>query len=100
MNAFIVPFNPAVFWIFKMALINPTNSPKPQIVLIPWDPTSPEHVERLVQQRIACGWDSECVESWRKAQESGKLNNQWIVSILPPIDFIFRVLNYLGACGF
>ncbi|KAF5868602.1 uncharacterized protein Bfra_012249 [Botrytis fragariae] len=62
-----------------MALIDPTNSSKAQIVLIPWDPTSPEHVERLVQQRIACGWDSECVESWRKAQESGKLNNQWIV---------------------
>ncbi|KAK6613075.1 hypothetical protein H4I95_01419 [Botrytis cinerea] len=62
-----------------MGSINPTNSSKPQIVLIPWDPTSPEHVERLVRQRIACGWDSECVESWRKAQENGKLNNQWIV---------------------
>ncbi|ESZ98758.1 hypothetical protein SBOR_0864 [Sclerotinia borealis F-4128] len=56
-----------------------THSSKPQIVLIPWDPTSPEHVARLVQQRIACGWDHEAVESWRKTQESGKLNNQWIV---------------------
>ncbi|RAL67887.1 hypothetical protein DID88_008612 [Monilinia fructigena] len=62
-----------------MGSVNPTDSSKPQIVLIPWDPNSPEHVERLIQQRISCGWDHEHVESWRKAQESGKLNNQWIV---------------------
>lgn len=83
-----------------MGSINPTDSSKPQIVLIPWDPTSPEHVERLVRQRIACGWDSECVESWRKAQENGKLNNQWIVNILSQTHFTFRVLIYPGTCGF
>ncbi|KAJ8066630.1 hypothetical protein OCU04_005678 [Sclerotinia nivalis] len=67
---------PLFFQKIKMA---PANSSKPEIELIPWDPTSPEHVERLVQQRVACGWDDEYVESWRKTQESGKLNIQWIV---------------------
>lgn len=64
-----------------MSSVDPTKSSSPQIILIPWDPISPEHVERLVQQRIACGWDYECVEAWKKPQESGKLNNQWIVDI-------------------
>ncbi|CZR55211.1 uncharacterized protein PAC_05098 [Phialocephala subalpina] len=52
---------------------------KPQVILIPWDTTSPEHVERLVQQRIACGWDREHVDSWKARHESGSLNLQWIV---------------------
>ncbi|KAG4419632.1 hypothetical protein IFR04_007229 [Cadophora malorum] len=51
----------------------------PQVKLVPWDFTSPEHVERLIQQRIHCGWDSERVESWRPKQESGEFNLQWIV---------------------
>ncbi|KAH7403706.1 hypothetical protein BKA64DRAFT_722394 [Cadophora sp. MPI-SDFR-AT-0126] len=52
---------------------------KPQVQLIPWDFTSSEHVERLVQQRIACGWDFEAVESWKLKQERGEFNLQWIV---------------------
>ncbi|KAH8679665.1 hypothetical protein BGZ60DRAFT_400400 [Tricladium varicosporioides] len=54
-------------------------SPNHQVLLIPWDTTSPEHVQRLVQQRIACGWDYEAVEGWKVKQESGELNLQWIV---------------------
>ncbi|KAF8865411.1 hypothetical protein BDZ45DRAFT_668825 [Acephala macrosclerotiorum] len=54
-------------------------SPKPQVTLIPWDTASPEHVQRLVQQRIACGWDQEHVESWKARHETGNLNLQWIV---------------------
>ncbi|KAH7304887.1 hypothetical protein BKA65DRAFT_610885 [Rhexocercosporidium sp. MPI-PUGE-AT-0058] len=54
-------------------------SARPQVQLIPWDFTSREHVDRLIQQRIACGWDSESVESWRSKQESGNFNLQWIV---------------------
>ncbi|TVY44296.1 hypothetical protein LSUB1_G001334 [Lachnellula subtilissima] len=50
-----------------------------QVLLIPWDPTSPGHVERMVQQRIACGWSVEDVEGWRGRQEIGTLNLQWIV---------------------
>ncbi|KAL2066882.1 hypothetical protein VTL71DRAFT_1306 [Oculimacula yallundae] len=54
-------------------------SSTPEVQLIPWDFASSEHVERLVQQRIACGWDSEAVEGWRSKQESGNFNLQWIV---------------------
>ncbi|PVH78353.1 hypothetical protein DL98DRAFT_516832, partial [Cadophora sp. DSE1049] len=54
-------------------------SSTPQVELIPWDFTSPDHVERLVQQRIHCGWDSEAVQSWIPKQESGEFNLQWIV---------------------
>jgi hypothetical protein len=67
-----------------MASVNPTQTiklPKTQVMLIPWDFNSPEHVQRLVQQRVACGWDYEAIESWRANQESGKLNQQWVVSI-------------------
>ncbi|KAH6683880.1 hypothetical protein B0J14DRAFT_571629 [Halenospora varia] len=56
-------------------------SPNPPVLLIPWDFTSPEHVQRLVQQRIACGWDHEAVEGWKAKQESGELNLQWIVLV-------------------
>lgn len=53
---------------------------KSETILIPWDPESPEHVERLYQQRIACGWDKGLVEeSWRGLQRSGKKTIQWIV---------------------
>ena len=69
-----------------MASVIPTTSTKSlesQVLLFPWDPTSPKHVERLVQQRITCGWDHEAVEGWKAAQESGNLNLQWIVGTLP-----------------
>jgi hypothetical protein len=54
-------------------------SSKPQALLIPWDPASSAHIQRLVQQRIACGWDHEAVEGWKALQESGHFNLQWIV---------------------
>ncbi|KAH8590204.1 hypothetical protein B0O99DRAFT_722272 [Bisporella sp. PMI_857] len=53
-------------------------SPKSQVVLIPWDPSSPEHVKRMLQQRMACGWDKD-VEGWKAAQQNGELNLQWIL---------------------
>lgn len=58
-------------------------STKPQVQLIPWDFTSPEHAERLLQQRIVCGWDYAAVESWKPKQEAGNFNLQWIVSSHP-----------------
>ncbi|TAQ83248.1 hypothetical protein B7494_g8428 [Chlorociboria aeruginascens] len=54
-------------------------SSKPQVLLIPWDSASPEHVQRLVEQRITCGWDHEAVEKWKVIQKSGEFNLQWIV---------------------
>ena len=56
-----------------------TSPSKPQIQLIPWDPTSPSHIERLTQQRRTCGWDWEYVQSWVEKQESAVFNLSWLV---------------------
>ncbi|KAF7919180.1 uncharacterized protein EAE98_009500 [Botrytis deweyae] len=58
------------------------SSPSPKFAkvdLIPWDPDSPSHVERLFNQRVACTWNSEYVESWREKQRRGAITLQWIV---------------------
>jgi hypothetical protein len=76
-----------------MSSVIPTpliKSSKPLFLLIPWDTASPEHVQRLVQQRIACGWDYDAVEEWKRRHESGNLNLQWIVSTLPHFPSHFR----------
>ena len=49
------------------------------IVLIPWDPESKEHCERLHFQRIACGWGAEDVGKWQAKQNEGKMNLHWVV---------------------
>lgn len=56
---------------------------KPDIVLIPWDPESPEHIARLIEQRVQCGWDAEKVDnSWVMQQKAGRKCIYWIVSRL------------------
>jgi len=70
---------------------------KPQVLLIPWDSASPEHIERLVQQRITCGWDQEAVQRWKEAQESGKLNLQWIVLADSDPEKYARLLKHTKA---
>ncbi|KAK0099599.1 hypothetical protein ONS95_013504 [Cadophora gregata] len=64
----------------------PTHTPTPaaSVILIPWDPDSPAHIDRMYEQRVACGWKSEQVESWRELQRSGKFTLQWVV--LSPTD--------------
>src|SRR4051812_10167911 len=52
----------------------------PKVDLIAWDPDSPEHTERMMQQRVACGWKQELVEKWRVLQREGKTGLQWVVS--------------------
>lgn len=53
---------------------------QPLLDLIPWDPESPEQVERLVEQRIQCGWNIDKPESvWRKGQIKGSKCIYWIV---------------------
>ncbi|KAI1490078.1 hypothetical protein F5X96DRAFT_637887 [Biscogniauxia mediterranea] len=49
------------------------------IRLIPWDPDSADHVERMKQQRVACGWKVENVEGWRSLQRDGHVELHWIV---------------------
>ncbi|KAH9221774.1 hypothetical protein DL95DRAFT_327136 [Leptodontidium sp. 2 PMI_412] len=56
-----------------------TPTPAATVLLIPWDPESPAHVERMYEQRVACGWKAEQVESWRALQRSGKYTLQWVV---------------------
>lgn len=68
------------------AMTTPPGNPSPRfskVDLIPWDPDSPSHVERLFNQRIACTWNSEYVESWREKQRQGVITLQWIVRIIP-----------------
>ena len=66
-----------------MNIIAETKEPKmqrPPVILIPWDPDSEEHVDRMVLQRIACGWKQDYVEGWRQQQREGKIGLHWIVS--------------------
>jgi hypothetical protein len=58
----------------------PSATQKDQIVLVPWDPVSAEHVERLYEQRLQCGWDKQRVEGWREKQTTGRKCIFWIVS--------------------
>lgn len=67
---------------------------KAGIVLIPWDPESPEHIERLYQQRVACGWYEDLIESWRPRQRSGNIALQWIVRE----TFIFSLHPHFTTC--
>jgi 7-cyano-7-deazaguanine synthase in queuosine biosynthesis len=61
--------------------VTPFKSSTAQIQLIPWDPESPAHVERMIQQRIACGWKHDKIEGYRDLQREGKVTLQWVVSL-------------------
>lgn len=55
-------------------------SQPPKIQLIPWDPYSEEHIERLILQRIACGWHEDFVRNiWCQQQKEGHKSLFWIV---------------------
>ena len=66
------------------ATFSPLKNPSSRInvALIPWDPDSPAHQERLRLQRKACGWKYEQVwiDRWSKLQKEGKIALQWLVS--------------------
>jgi len=66
--------------------------PKPKIELFPWDHTSPEHVERMHRQRIACGWRVDEVEKWQAMSRRGTKVLYWIVSRLSGsgVDTVMR----------
>ncbi|KAI3328184.1 hypothetical protein F4824DRAFT_429428 [Ustulina deusta] len=49
------------------------------VYLIPWDPDSQEHVDRMKLQRIACGWKVEQVDGWKDAQRKGHAGLHWVV---------------------
>ncbi|KAH6668921.1 hypothetical protein B0J14DRAFT_153250 [Halenospora varia] len=59
----------------------PSESPKSTVSsvhLIPFDPESQEHIERLKLQRLACGWNVELVDKWITQQRKGAKSIHWI----------------------
>lgn len=50
------------------------------VYLIPWDPNSQDHVDRMKIQRIACGWKLDQVDGWRDKQRKGHAGLHWVVS--------------------
>ncbi|WKT42325.1 hypothetical protein QSH57_007161 [Fusarium oxysporum f. sp. vasinfectum] len=53
---------------------------KPTVTLIPWDPNSPEHVRRMVEQRIICGWQASTVPTeWKDGHINGTKCVYWII---------------------
>ncbi|KAL2068521.1 hypothetical protein VTL71DRAFT_14858 [Oculimacula yallundae] len=64
--------------------------PKNYILAVPWDPTSPTHVERLRQQRISCGWGVENIPTWRTEHLAGQKLILWL--ILDPTHPSYRAL--------
>ncbi|KAI1202944.1 hypothetical protein F5X97DRAFT_286198 [Nemania serpens] len=55
------------------------SSNPPAVYLIPWDPDSQGHVDRMKLQRIACGWKVEQVDGWRDPQRRGDVGLHWVV---------------------
>ncbi|CVL08358.1 uncharacterized protein FMAN_05135 [Fusarium mangiferae] len=57
---------------------------KPTVTLIPWDPNAPEHVKRMVEQRIICGWQASIVPTgWKDGHINGTKCLYWIIF---PVD--------------
>ncbi|KAM0723660.1 hypothetical protein Q7P37_000648 [Cladosporium fusiforme] len=53
---------------------------KPTVTLIPWDPASPEHVQRMVEQRTVCGWHAPCVATeWKDGHTEGTKCIYWLI---------------------
>ncbi|CZR53881.1 uncharacterized protein PAC_03763 [Phialocephala subalpina] len=66
--------------IIEEVTAEPIKAPaRAKVNLIAWDPESPAHVERMFQQRVACGWNETYVKKWRGVQREGKMTLQWVV---------------------
>ncbi|KAM3476672.1 hypothetical protein MY5147_003085 [Beauveria neobassiana] len=49
------------------------------IALVPWDPASDSHADRMTTQRHACGWDVDKVSHWRERVTAGDKLLFWVV---------------------
>lgn len=49
------------------------------VELVPWDPDSDAHGQRLYDQRVACSWDEDLIDEWRAKVREGKKFLYWIV---------------------
>lgn len=64
-----------------MACTGSDGTGKPsKVELVPWDPRSEQHFKRMVEQRIACGWDQDEVPEWQTKALSGEKFLYWVVS--------------------
>ncbi|KAI0971491.1 hypothetical protein F4678DRAFT_479353 [Xylaria arbuscula] len=50
-----------------------------KIEVIPWDHLSPEHVQRMHSQRVACGWRADEVPEWVESTKRGGKLFYWAV---------------------
>jgi hypothetical protein len=55
------------------------------VKLIPWDPDSDIHAQRLYEQRVACMWDQDLIEEWKVKVREGNKFFYWIVRFLTHI---------------
>lgn len=69
-----------------------------RVELVPWDPESPEHVARMVDQRIECGWHEDKVPEWQGHQRSGLKCIYWIVSFFLSFFVYFPSIIRLETC--
>lgn len=49
-----------------------------KVELVPWDPDSDAHGQRLYEQRVACTWDEDLIDEWRAKVREGKKFLYWI----------------------
>ncbi|KAK8144015.1 hypothetical protein G3M48_006427 [Beauveria asiatica] len=49
------------------------------IALVPWDPASDRHADRMTTQRQACGWDVDKVSHWQERVAAGDKLLFWVV---------------------
>ncbi|KAI0204653.1 hypothetical protein F4808DRAFT_414466 [Astrocystis sublimbata] len=73
------------------------SGPTTPVYLIPWDPDSQEHVDRMKLQRIACGWKVDEVEGWREPQRKGLVGIHWVVLHPDHPDTMRRLAKHCAA---
>lgn len=64
------------------------------VELIPWDPDSDTHAQRLYEQRVACTWDQDLIDEWKVKVRDGNKFFYWIVSW---VDFDLRLVGRTWA---
>ncbi|KAH8173281.1 hypothetical protein LIA77_07536 [Sarocladium implicatum] len=51
---------------------------RPKVQLVPWDPCDAKQYQRMIDQRIACGWRSEEVPEWKAKALKGVKLLYWV----------------------
>ncbi|KAJ2902602.1 hypothetical protein MKZ38_000363 [Zalerion maritima] len=60
-------------------MTSPRKKEVPKLRLIPWDPLSSDHADRLYRQRLVCGWDYGLIDEWKEEQKAGTKAIYWVV---------------------